>query len=259
MMNESIRVLLIDDCELVRYGLRYMLELEEDVKVVGDYSGTKEAIPEMSRLSPDIVLMEAETPGMNLTEAIHSLKGNGLNHDCSVIILADSMNYQAEALEAGASGYLLKDITRAEFVQAILESYRSKRPSRKAENFTEEVVELDIPPPANDSWLLRFICQLEERLRREHACIRQTIISRDRSAIIVVSSKPATLYRLFDELDNISKVEEVEEESLEIDEFSGCRKKLWPLPNLSVEACKRFRITLKEGSMTKQQPVAALN
>ena len=101
-MNKAIRILLVDDFEVVRHGLRYMLTPEEDMDVVGDCDA-KEASSKIVRLHPDIVL--TGMPGI-----IRSLKRN-LDY---VIVLAESLDYRAEALEAGAASYLLKDVTRVE-------------------------------------------------------------------------------------------------------------------------------------------------
>lgn len=64
-MKENIRVLLVDDRELVRRGLQSMLESEEDMGVVGDCATAEEAFSEIARLRPDIVLMDIRMPGMN--------------------------------------------------------------------------------------------------------------------------------------------------------------------------------------------------
>ena len=73
-MEEHIRILLVDDNELVRHGLRHMLEPEEDMKVVGDCASAEEVFSEMARLYPDIVLMDDQLPGMDGIEAIRHFK-----------------------------------------------------------------------------------------------------------------------------------------------------------------------------------------
>ena len=104
-MNKNIRILLVDDNELVRHGLRHMLEPEENMEVVGDCSNAEEAFSKIARLCPDIVLMDIQMPGMNGIEALRSLKRNGLDYSGDVIMLADSLNYRVEALQAGAASY----------------------------------------------------------------------------------------------------------------------------------------------------------
>ena len=97
--------MLIDDQEIVRYGLRSMLEQEEDMEVVDDWSNAQEAFCKIANFCPDIVLMDIQLPGMNVIEAMRSLKRNGLDYSGDVIMLADSLNYRVEALQAGAASY----------------------------------------------------------------------------------------------------------------------------------------------------------
>ena len=64
-MNKDIRIMLIDAQEMVRHGLRCMIEQEKDMEVVGNYSNAEEAFPEIERLYTDIVLMDTLLPGVN--------------------------------------------------------------------------------------------------------------------------------------------------------------------------------------------------
>jgi len=258
-MKKAIRILLVDDHELVRHGLRHMLELEEDIEVVGDYSGVEEAFPEMARLSPDIILMDAEMPGVNGIDATRSLKRNGLNYDGDVIVLAESVDYRAEAVEAGAASYLLKDITRAELTQAVREVYWSKQSPEGREGFVNETVELVIPPPANATWLLRFMCQLEERLHGNHASIMHTVGSWHLGTIITISLKPTALSGLLYQLGNMPEVQKVEEKGLARDVFSSFSKKFGILSRLSSRPSKRISITLKETSTARQESATVSN
>ena len=93
-MKEDIKVLLVDDHELIRQGLQSMLEPEEGIEVVGDYSSAEEALPEIRRLSPDVVLMDTHMPGINGIEATRLLKGKELHCDVDVIMLAGSVSYR---------------------------------------------------------------------------------------------------------------------------------------------------------------------
>lgn len=260
-MNKDIRIMLIDDHELVRYGLRHMLELEEDIEVVGDYSGTEEAFLEMGRLSPHIILMDTEMPGMNGIEATRSLKRDGLDYGVDVIMLAESAGYQAEALKAGVAVYLLKDITRAELVQAIKKVYQNKHSLEKRNRLVEEAVELVVPPPANAAKLLNFMCQLEERLNDNHnyTSIMHTVGTWDWGTVITVLVRPTASSNLLDQLGNMPDVEKVEEEPLARGAFFSFPKKFGALPRLRISPSKRFRITLKETDMAGRELVTVLN
>ena len=260
-INKDIRIMLIDDHELVRYGLRRMLEEEEDMDVVGDYANAEEAFSRIRMLSPDIVLMDTQMSGMNGIEATHSLKRNGLGYDVDVVMLAESADYRVEALKAGASGYLLKDITRAGLTQAIREVYRSKHLPDDHKGFVEETIELIVPPPTNAALLLRFMCQLEKRLHDSYnyVSIMHTVGSWDWGIVITILVWPTGLDSLLNELANMPEVEKVVEKPLARDAFSSFRKKFRVLPRLSISPSKRITVNLKETVMARQGLVGVLN
>jgi DNA-binding NarL/FixJ family response regulator len=104
----SIRVLIADDQSLVRAGFRLVLENHPDIEVVGEASNGEEAVHSAGRLAPDVVLMDIRMPeldGIGATRQITS------RHDARVLVLTtyDLDEYVYDALQAGASGFLLKD------------------------------------------------------------------------------------------------------------------------------------------------------
>lgn len=125
-MKKNIKILLVDDHHVVCEGLRRMLELEEDIQVVGECSSAEEAFSQVERLSPDIVLMDVRMPGMSGVEATRGLKER--QPSCQIIMLTMFSDYLAEAIEAGAVGYLLKDIRRDELIRAIRGVYHGHSP-----------------------------------------------------------------------------------------------------------------------------------
>ncbi len=114
-----IRVLIADDQDLVRYGMRLVLEAEDDIAVVGEASDGSSAISAAMRLKPDVILMDVRMPGTNGIEATSEL-GTRLPH-ARVLILTtyDLDEYAFGALRAGAAGFLLKNTRPAELVAAI--------------------------------------------------------------------------------------------------------------------------------------------
>ncbi|MEV6491216.1 response regulator transcription factor [Actinoplanes sp. NPDC051633] len=113
-----IRVLLADDHQLVRSGFRVILDLEDDIEVVGEAADGRQAVDLAGALKPDVVLMDVEMPGMDGLAATRSLaSGDGP----SVLILTtfDRDEYLFEALQAGASGFLLKNGTPEALVEAV--------------------------------------------------------------------------------------------------------------------------------------------
>ncbi len=114
---DAIRILLVDDHQVVREGLRRMLELEADLKVVGEAADATEVLTQAESLSPEVILMDIKIPGVDGIELTRQLKEK--EPSCNVIILTLYDEYLTQAIEAGATGYLLKDIKREELVRAI--------------------------------------------------------------------------------------------------------------------------------------------
>lgn len=113
----SINILLVDDHQVVREGLRRMLELESDLNVVGEAANADEALPKVESLSPEIILMDIKLGGIDGIELTRRLRET--HPLTSVIMLTLYDEYLTQAIEAGAAGYLLKDIKREELVRAI--------------------------------------------------------------------------------------------------------------------------------------------
>ncbi len=117
----TIRVLVVDDEELVRTGLRLILDAEPDLTVVGTAADGRQALGEVRRLLPDVVLMDIRMPGMDGLEATRRLLSGPDPARCSVVILTtfDVDEHVYEALRAGASGFLLKDVPADQLAHAI--------------------------------------------------------------------------------------------------------------------------------------------
>jgi NarL family two-component system response regulator LiaR len=116
---EKITILLADDHVLVRQGTRELLDREDDMKVVGEAGNGKEAVRLASELHPHVVIMDIAMPELNGIEATRSIKE--VQPDSAVLILSayDDDQYVFAILEAGAAGYLLKDVPAHELVEAI--------------------------------------------------------------------------------------------------------------------------------------------
>jgi DNA-binding NarL/FixJ family response regulator len=119
----TIRVLLVDDQPLLRTGFRFILEAEKDVTVVGEAGDGSTAMDQSRALLPDVVLMDVRMPGMDGIEATRRIVRDAAPsvHVPKVLVLTtfDLDEYIVEALRAGASGFLLKDVPPDELVQAI--------------------------------------------------------------------------------------------------------------------------------------------
>jgi DNA-binding NarL/FixJ family response regulator len=238
-MKKDIKILLVDDHELVRRGLRRMLESEEDLEVVGDAADAEEAYSQVEMLSPDVVLMDVKMPGVNGVEATRVVKER--KPGCKVLMLTLYEEYLAESIEAGADGYLLKDAKCAELTQAIRQVYQSQRPLEERGELIEEI-DLVIPPPADTTQVLRFISRLEKAIG---ASIRQTIGSQGLGTSVTVLLQPAPLAILLHKLRSIPTVEKVEEEGEQPQPKGGLFKRFKAQPKPSTSSRKRILINLK--------------
>lgn len=116
---DSVRVLLVDDQELVRLGFRMVLEAETGIEVVGEAGDGGRALELVARLRPDVVLMDVRMPGMNGIEATARVSAEHPQTRVIVLTTFDLDEYAFGALRAGASGFLLKDARPAELLGAI--------------------------------------------------------------------------------------------------------------------------------------------
>src|SRR5881397_2213266 len=116
----SLGVLIVDDQALVRAGFRMILEAEEDVEVVGEAADGADAVTEAQRLRPDVVLMDVRMPQVDGIEATRRLLGSdGVSAKVVMLTTFDMDEYVYDALRAGASGFLLKDVPPEQLVDGI--------------------------------------------------------------------------------------------------------------------------------------------
>jgi DNA-binding NarL/FixJ family response regulator len=117
----SVRVLLVDDQALIRAGFRMILEAETDIEVVGECADGTQAIDSVKRLKPHVVLMDIRMPEMDGIEATRRIVTNDGEGPVRVLMLTtfDLDEYVYDALRAGASGFLLKDVPAEQLVSGI--------------------------------------------------------------------------------------------------------------------------------------------
>jgi len=108
--DETIRIVLVDDEQMVRQGLRMILESEDGFEVVGEAGDGAAAVAQVKLLDPHVVLMDIQMPGMNGLDATREIVALGRDGSSRVLVLTtfDLDEYVYEALRAGASGFLLK-------------------------------------------------------------------------------------------------------------------------------------------------------
>jgi DNA-binding NarL/FixJ family response regulator len=118
-VDPPIRVLLVDDHAVVREGLRNFLALQDGLEIVGEASDGAEAIEQAQRLEPDVILMDLVMPGLDGIGAMRQLRVR--SPGSRVIVLTSFLEDERvlPAIQAGAAGYLLKNVTPAELARAI--------------------------------------------------------------------------------------------------------------------------------------------
>ncbi|SFQ32435.1 DNA-binding response regulator, NarL/FixJ family, contains REC and HTH domains [Actinomadura madurae] len=115
----TIRVLIVDDQELIRIGFRLFLQTQPDLEVVGEAADGREALALAADLRPDVVLMDVRMPRMDGVEATARLTSTSRPPRVLVLTTYDLDEYVFGALRAGASGFLLKDAPRERLLEAI--------------------------------------------------------------------------------------------------------------------------------------------
>ena len=125
-MSAAIRLLIVDDHPVVRDGLRGIFAAEDGFEVVGEAQDGAEAIARASELKPDVVLMDLRMPAMGGVEAIARLRETVPPARVLFLTTYDSDHDVLPAMEAGATGYLLKDAPRDQLVRAVRAAYRGE-------------------------------------------------------------------------------------------------------------------------------------
>ena len=116
---EKIRILMADDHPVVRAGIRGMLETQDEFQVIAEAKNGREAFEQIGKLKPDVVLMDLRMPEMDGVEAIGKIKEKYPNVNILVLTTYDTDADIVRAVEAGATGYLLKDAPREELFRAV--------------------------------------------------------------------------------------------------------------------------------------------
>ncbi|GGM56766.1 response regulator [Microbacterium saperdae] len=124
MTTEPIRVLLVDDQQLIRLGFRMVLEAEDDIVVIGEAADGREAIAQAAALRPDLVLMDIRMPGLDGIAATEAIVREHPQTRVLVLTTFDLDEYAFGAIRAGASGFLLKDVQRHEMLSALRAVHR---------------------------------------------------------------------------------------------------------------------------------------
>jgi DNA-binding NarL/FixJ family response regulator len=140
-----IRLLLVDDQDLICQGLKAMLSLEADLEIIGTANNGQVALDQVATLQPDVVLMDVRMPVMDGREATRAITQQYPQVKVLVLSTFDDDQYIADAIRAGAKGYLLKDMPSEELAQAI--RFVQLGYTQLAPGLMEKLMAISSPPP----------------------------------------------------------------------------------------------------------------
>jgi two-component system, NarL family, response regulator NreC len=123
---KKIRILLADDHQLMRSGLRLLIEQQADLTVVGEAADGREAVALAKSLRPDVAVMDISMPNLNGIEAAHQITQSHAELAVIVLSMHPDESYVLRALKAGAKGYLLKDSAESDLITAVRAVARGK-------------------------------------------------------------------------------------------------------------------------------------
>jgi DNA-binding NarL/FixJ family response regulator len=149
-VNERIRVLLIDDHEMARRGLRAMLSAADWIDVVGEGDSCESGLGLAETLQPDMVLLDIRMPGIDGLACLERLKAGWPRIAVVIVTLYDDRRYVLEAIRRGAAGYLLKDATTAEVIQT-LRNVADGQLAVEPQLLREALATLDEVPPTGQT------------------------------------------------------------------------------------------------------------
>ena len=149
-MNERTRVLLIDDHEMARRGLRAMLSAADWIEVAGEGDSCESGLKLAEELQPDMVLLDIRMPGLDGLACLERLKARQPRIAVIIVTLYDDRRYVLEAIRRGAAGYLLKDASTAEVIQT-LHNVANGQLAVEPQLLREALATRDEAPPAGES------------------------------------------------------------------------------------------------------------
>ncbi|MEK6477155.1 response regulator transcription factor [Catalinimonas sp. 4WD22] len=125
--RETIKATLADDHGVVRSGIKSLLESEGDIEVISEAENGQEALRQVKQLSPDLAILDVRMPEMTGLEVAKLIKKSGFTTKVLILSMHDDEDYILQAVESGASGYLLKGSSKEEFLKAVRTVHRGEK------------------------------------------------------------------------------------------------------------------------------------
>lgn len=184
-----ISVVLADDHQVVRDGLKTLLEAQADIRVVGSVADGREAVASAAQLKPDVVVMDISMPDMNGVEAARRIHAARAQTRIVMLSMHSDAEHVYRALEAGATGYLLKNSAGSELVAAVRAVHAGRR------YLTEKINELVIAGYLGEN---RAVSPLESLSKRERDILQHIVDgrnNRETAELLHISVKTVETYR----------------------------------------------------------------
>ncbi|MFC2038796.1 response regulator transcription factor [Chloroflexota bacterium] len=260
-MKNNIQILVIDDHQVIREGIRRLLSEEIGFELVGQGANSEEALLQVDMLSPDIVLMDIKMPGISGIEITRQIKDK--YPSCNIIMLTFYDEYLSQALEAGASGYLLKDIKREELIEAIKRvhtgqviisdsiqmkvqrMYSNEMLPKSTDNLGTLVdeIQLVISPPVDIRQLMRFTGHTEEKLQSR--VMQMVGASKDGTIITFALNNATNLSSILSSFKGIPEIETITEVPSAIGVEKKLIKKTMSIPKINDNSRATLFVTLE--------------
>jgi len=188
----AINVFIADDHTIVRDGLRFILEAEPDIEVVGDAADGRQAVRWLKKLCPDVVVMDIAMPKLNGIEATRQIRESCPSTQVIILSVYSTTEHIVRSLEAGAKGYLLKESAGQDVVKAVREVHAGRR------YFCQGISEKMVGDYISQRQKAHIMSPLEKLSSRERE-ILQLVVEGKTSAqiaeILYLSPKTVETYR----------------------------------------------------------------
>lgn len=155
---DKIRVMIVDDHELIREGLKQLLELDGDIEIVSEAGNGAECLEKLKRIDPDVLLLDINMPGQSGIEVLQKIRARNMNTKVLILTVHNEAEYLVKAVDIGVNGYLMKDSSSGELKKAIYSVMNN-----------ENYIQASLTPLLNSRLVARDIDKekLESLTRRE--------------------------------------------------------------------------------------------